>query len=106
MPISLVTTLYKSAPFLDEFVARCLALMRPDDELVLVDDGSPDNSLELARAHASADPRVVVVELARNFGHHIAILAGLTQARGDRVFFIDSDLEEAPELLVSFNSLM
>jgi putative glycosyltransferase len=106
MPISLVTTLYKSAPFLDEFVARCLALMQADDELILVDDGSPDNSLELARAHASADPRIVVVELARNFGHHIAILAGLSQAGGDRVFFVDSDLEEAPELLVSFKSLM
>lgn len=106
MPISIVTTLYKSAPFIDEFVARSLALMGEDDELILVDDGSPDNSLDLARSHAVRDPRIAVVELARNFGHHLAILAGLGEARGDQVFFVDSDLEEQPELLTEFRTLM
>jgi putative glycosyltransferase len=106
MSVSLVSTLYKSAPFLDEFVSRCLALMQGDDELILVDDGSPDNSLAMARSYAANDPRIVVVELARNFGHHRAILAGLSQARGERVFFVDSDLEEAPELLTEFTSMM
>jgi putative glycosyltransferase len=106
MSISLVSTLYKSAPFLDEFVARCFALMRVDDELILVVDGSPDNSLDLARAYAANDHRITVVELARNFGHHRAILAGLSQAQGDRIFFVDSDLEEAPELLTEFASIM
>lgn len=80
--------------------------MQEKDELVLVDDGSPDESLALAREHAARDTRIVVVELARNFGHHHAILAGLSQALGDRVFFVDSDLEEAPELLVDFASIM
>ncbi len=80
--------------------------MGPEDELILVDDGSPDNSLALARAHAAIDPRITVVELARNFGHHVAILAGLSQARGERVFFVDSDLEEAPELLTEFATVM
>lgn len=80
--------------------------MQDKDELVLVDDGSPDESLALAREHAARDTRIVVVELARNFGHHHAILAGLSQALGDRVFFVDSDLEEAPELLVDFASIM
>lgn len=102
----MVTTLYKSAPFLDEFVARSLALMDNDDELILVDDGSPDNSLALARERAAIDPRITVVELARNFGHHVAILAGLSQARNERVFFVDSDLEEAPELLKEFAAVM
>lgn len=106
MPVSIVTTLYKSAPFLDEFVARSLALMGEDDELVLVDDGSPDNSLDLARLHAATDPRIAIVELARNFGHHLAILAGLNESRCDRVFFVDSDLEEEPELLTKFRALM
>lgn len=106
MSVSLVSTLYKSAPFVDEFVARCLALMGPEDELILVDDGSPDNSLALARARAAVDSRIVVVELARNFGHHIAILAGLSHAQGERVFFVDSDLEEAPELLTEFTKEM
>jgi putative glycosyltransferase len=80
--------------------------MQDKDELVLVDDGSPDESLALAREHAARDTRIVVVELARNFGHHHAILAGLSQALGDRVFIVDSDLEEAPELLVDFASIM
>jgi putative glycosyltransferase len=106
MSISLVSTLYKSAPFLDEFVSRCRALMQDDDELILVDDGSPDDSLEVARSYAANDPRIAVVELARNFGHHRAILAGLSHARGDRVFFVDSDLEEEPELLTSFTPIM
>lgn len=106
MAVSLVSTLYKSAPFVDEFVTRCLALMGPHDELVLVDDGSPDNSLVLARERAASDPRIIVVELARNFGHHVAILAGLGHAQGDRVFFVDSDLEEAPELLTEFTTIM
>jgi putative glycosyltransferase len=106
MSTSIVSTLYRSAPYLDEFVSRCLALMQDKDELVLVDDGSPDESLALAREHAARDTRIVVVELARNFGHHHAILAGLSQALGDRVFFVDSDLEEAPELLVDFGSIM
>jgi putative glycosyltransferase len=106
MSVSLVSTLYKSAPFLDEFVSRCLALMRGDDELILVDDGSPDSSLAMARSYAANDHRIVVVELARNFGHHRAILAGLSHARGERVFFVDCDLEEAPELLTNFASMM
>ena len=106
MSTSIVSTLYRSAPYLDEFVARCLALMQDKDELILVDDGSPDESLALARDHAARDTRIVVVELARNFGHHHAILAGLGQAVGDRVFFVDSDLEEAPELLADFASIM
>jgi putative glycosyltransferase len=80
--------------------------MGPEDELILVDDGSPDNSLALAQARAAIDPRITVVELARNFGHHIAILAGLSQAQGARVFFVDSDLEEAPELLTEFATVM
>jgi putative glycosyltransferase len=106
MSVSIVTTLYKSAPFIEEFVARSLALMGEHDELVLVDDGSPDNSLDLARSLAEKDPRIAIVELARNFGHHLAILAGLNESRGDRVFFVDSDLEEEPELLTKFTTLM
>jgi putative glycosyltransferase len=106
MSVSLVTTLYKSALYFEEFVARSLALMGDDDELILVDDGSPDNSLALARERAATDARITVVELARNFGHHVAILAGLSHAQGERIFFVDSDLEEAPELLNKFAAAM
>ena len=106
MAVSIVTTLYKSARYVDEFVARATALMSDQDELIMVDDGSPDDSLEIARKHAIDDDRIVLVELSRNFGHHAAILAGLSQARHERIFLVDSDLEEEPELLREFSVTM
>src|SRR5262249_28301584 len=73
-----------------------------DIELVMVNDGSPDNSLDLALELHRCDPRVVVVDLSRNFGHHKALMTGLAHASGDLVFLIDSDLEEPPEDLLLF----
>jgi len=105
--LSIVTTLYRSVPTIDEFYRRVMAAAAPiadDVELVMVNDGSPDDSLELALALHRLDPRVVVVDLARNFGHHKAMMTGLTHATGDLVFLIDSDLEEEPELLGQFHA--
>src|SRR4051812_1667921 len=73
-----------------------------DIEMVMVNDGSPDDSLALALALHAADPRVVVVDLARNFGHHKAMMTGLGHVTGDLIFLIDSDLEESPEDLDLF----
>jgi putative glycosyltransferase len=104
--LSIVTTLYKSAETINEFCQRAIAAAEPlgyDIELIMVDDGSPDASLELALAFQRADPRITVIELARNFGHHKALMTGLAHATGDLVFLIDSDLDEEPELLVSFH---
>lgn len=106
MRLSIVTTLYQSASTIDEFCRRVLAvaeLVADDIELVMVNDGSPDDSLARALALQGADSRLVVVDLARNFGHHKAMMTGLAHATGDRVFLIDSDLEEEPELLTSFH---
>jgi putative glycosyltransferase len=103
--LSIVTTLYRSALTIDEFYSRALAaaeLITDDIELVMVNDGSPDDSLDLALALHRADPRVVIVDLARNFGHHKAMMTGLAHATGDLVFLVDSDLEEEPELLSRF----
>jgi putative glycosyltransferase len=103
--LSIVTTLYHSAPYVAEFIERThrtAATLTPDYEIVLVNDGSPDNAVDLAKAIAADDHRIVVVDLSRNFGHHKAMMAGLMQARGDRVFLIDVDLEEQPELLHDF----
>jgi putative glycosyltransferase len=105
--LSIVTTLYRSAPTIDEFYRRVLAAAEPitdDIELIMVNDGSPDESLALALALHRADPRLVVVDLSRNFGHHRALMTGLAHATGDLVFLIDSDLEEEPELLAQFNA--
>jgi putative glycosyltransferase len=69
----------------------------------MVNDGSPDSSLDLALDLHKSDCRVVVVDLSRNFGHHKAMMTGLAHATGDRVFLIDCDLEEEPEILTRFD---
>ena len=105
MRLSIVTTLYDSAPYLEEFCARvssAAARITHDYEIILVNDGSPDNSLELAVALYRKDPQITVVDLSRNFGHHKAMMTGLAHARGSLVFLLDSDLEEEPELIKTF----
>jgi len=104
--LSIVATLYRSAKYIAEFHQRTSAaasqLVGEDYEIVLVNDGSPDDSLVLAVQLAESDDHVVVVDLSRNFGHHKAMMAGLEHALGDMIFLIDSDLEEEPEWLLSF----
>ncbi|MBT5400229.1 glycosyltransferase family 2 protein, partial [bacterium] len=73
-----------------------------DYEIIFVDDGSPDDSLQKSVALYEKDLKVKVIELSRNFGHHKAIMTGLSHAKGEFVFLIDSDLEEEPELLEHF----
>jgi len=103
--LSVVTTLYRSEPYIREFYRRMVASaeqLTPSFEIVFVDDGSPDGVAAVARELALQDPRVVFVQLSRNFGHHHAALAGLHHSRGRRVFIIDVDLEEQPEWLLDF----
>jgi putative glycosyltransferase len=105
MRLSIVSTLYSSAGHLEEFCRRASDAARqitPDFEIVLVNDGSPDRSLDVALDIRRRNAHVKLVDLARNFGHHKAMMTGLSQARGDLVFLIDSDLEESPELLSVF----
>jgi putative glycosyltransferase len=109
MKLSVVATLYKSAPYIEEFcqrITRVVAAAYDDYEIVLVNDGSPDNSLEMAAEISRTDKHVVVIDLSRNFGHHKAMLAGLGYATGDRIFLLDSDLEEEPEWLDEFEQVM
>lgn len=110
MKLSIVATLYRSAKFIEQFHLRASQaaqqLVGDDYEIVLVNDGSPDASLEMAVQLSEIDCHVVVVDLSRNFGHHKAMMTGIRHARGDRVFLIDSDLEEDPEWLLSFSDQM
>jgi glycosyltransferase involved in cell wall biosynthesis len=68
-------------------------------ELILVDDGSQDGSTEVIRKLAASDARVRPVIFARNFGHQIAVTAGLDYSRGDAVIIIDADLQDPPEVI-------
>ncbi|NKI67899.1 glycosyltransferase [Collimonas pratensis] len=110
MKLSIVATLYQSARHVDEFCSRAAKvanqLVGEDYEIVLVNDGSPDNSLEIAIRIAEQNPRIVIVDLSRNFGHYKAMMTGLAQASGDSIFLIDSDIEEEPEWLLSFSKQM
>jgi dolichol-phosphate mannosyltransferase len=101
--ISVVVPVYNEAEGIRHFHERATAAMKAladyEYELVYVDDGSRDDSYKIIRAFAEGDPRVQVVKFSRNFGHQIAITAGLDYARGDAVVFIDADLQDPPELI-------
>lgn len=105
MKLSIVTTLYKSERFIEQFLEKCIEAAEKyggDFEIIVVDDGSPDRSRQLAEAYADTDNRIRVIELSRNFGHHAAFLCGMHYACGERCFLIDSDLEVDPATLVTF----
>jgi putative glycosyltransferase len=110
MKLSIVATLYKSAPYINEFHKRAsiaaMQLVGDDFEIIFVNDGSPDDSLDLAIMLTQLDPHLILVDLSRNFGHHKAMMTGLAYAKGEVVFLIDSDLEEAPEWLETFAQQM
>ena len=71
-------------------------------ELIFVDDGSKDRTAEILREAQQQDPRIKVVRLSRNFGHQVAITAGLEHAAGDAAAVIDADLQDPPEVLQEF----
>jgi dolichol-phosphate mannosyltransferase len=80
-------------------MAACQDAVGEDFEIVLVDDGSTDGTRRLIAAYHSEDPRVVGVLLSRNHGHQLALAAGLSFCRGERVLILDADLQDPPELL-------
>jgi putative glycosyltransferase len=106
MKLSIVATLYQSAPYVNEFFGRASKaaqkLVGDSYEIIFVNDGSPDSSLDLAVQITKLDHHVVVVDLSRNFGHHKAMMTGLGYASGGLVFLIDTDLEEEPEYVNDF----
>lgn len=81
---------------------QALDALQTSYEIVFVDDGSRDASLPILRNLAASDPCVRAIELARNFGHQVAISAGLDHARGDGVIVMDADLQDPPEVLPQF----
>lgn len=104
--ISIVIPLYNEQDVFEELISRLLKLMDSFEkkiEVILVDDGSSDRTAELMRNLALTDNRFQSVILSRNFGHQIALSAGMQQISAtDAVFIIDADLQDPPELLQQF----
>ncbi|MBC7515192.1 MAG: glycosyltransferase family 2 protein [Alkalinema sp. FL-bin-369] len=102
MMYSFLVPLYNEEETLPELVRRLSSIAnRLDDstEIVLVNDGSRDNSVALLRQFQQQDSRICYISLARNFGHQIAVTAGLHFVRGDVVVILDADLQDPPELI-------
>jgi len=100
---SIIAPVYNEICCLDALIERVTEVMDQtgeDWELVLVDDGSTDGSTEKIRELASGNARVRPVIFARNFGHQIAVTAGLDYSRGDAVVIIDADLQDPPEVIL------
>lgn len=100
--ISIVAPAYNEEEVLPEFYRRVRDVMDALGEpweLILVNDGSQDNTLAVMRELHAKDPRVKVISFSRNFGHQLAITAGLDYAQGDAVVIIDADLQDPPEVI-------
>jgi dolichol-phosphate mannosyltransferase len=100
---SIVAPVFNEEETLPEFYKRTRAVMDQLDgecELLLVFDGSRDRSPEIGRELRAQDPRVKIIQFSRNFGHQIAISAGIDYAEGDAVAIIDSDLQDPPEVIL------
>lgn len=100
--LSLVVPCYNEAGSLERLHEETLAAtagLGREFELILVDDGSRDDTLEVARLLAARDPRVRVLSFSRNFGKEAAMLAGLRASRGDAVAIMDADLQHPPQML-------
>ena len=103
--LSVVAPLKDEAANVEPLCARLRAILEPlttDWEVILVDDGSRDETYELACGLHRADPRVKVIRLSRNYGHQVALSAGLDVASGDAVVTMDGDLQHPPEVIPEF----
>jgi dolichol-phosphate mannosyltransferase len=100
---SIIAPVYNEKDCLDVLVSRISEVMdttKEPWELVIVDDGSQDGSTEIIRRLAKQDCRVRPVIFARNFGHQVAVTAGMDYSRGKAVVIIDADLQDPPEVIL------
>lgn len=102
MELSIISPVFNEEAVLMAFYERTSRVMQQMTctcELIFVNDGSSDKSLSLIRELAKLDPRVKYVSFSRNFGHQVAVSAGLDHCSGDAVVIIDADLQDPPELI-------
>ena len=104
--LSIVVPVHDEQESLEELVRRLTealgGLPELEAEIILVDDGSRDASYPLMVTLAGRDPRIKVLQLSRNFGHQVALTAGIERATGDAVIVMDADLQHPPELIGEF----
>jgi len=107
--LSVVAPCFNEEGVLPEFVRRVAVVLDGiggTAEIVLVDDGSRDGTWKVMTDAAARDKRIIAVRLMRNHGHQLALTAGLTVCRGERILIIDADLQDPPELLPAMMTLM
>lgn len=100
--ISIVAPVFNEEPVIDAFYRQlCLVLdaLNLRTEIIFIDDGSRDATLEILNRLKQDDPRIAVIELSRNFGKEVALTAGLDHSHGDAAIIIDTDLQDPPELI-------
>src|SRR5215207_2676973 len=103
--LSLIIPIFNEAAVIPELERRLREVMAKLEahvrswEVIFIDDGSRDSSLEMLRRIASSEPRFKIVSFARNFGHQMAITAGVDMAEGDAVVIMDADLQDPPEVV-------
>jgi polyisoprenyl-phosphate glycosyltransferase len=103
--ISIVIPIFNEQEILEQLYDRlesAAPLWKEEYEILLVDDGSSDNSLEIMRSFSKKNPHYRIIKLSRNFGHQPAISAGIKNAKGDAVIIMDGDLQDPPEELPRF----
>lgn len=99
MEISIVSPVYKAEKIVDELINRItieLNKITTEFEIILVEDGSPDNCWQRIEENCKKNPHVVGIKLSRNYGQHYAITAGIASARGKTIILMDCDLQDDP----------
>src|SRR5438093_7917416 len=104
--LSVAVPVHNEETVLPEFLRRTRDVLDKlpggPHQIVFVDDGSSDRTLEILGQAANADPRIVVISLSRNFGHQAALTAALDHVSGDAVVLMDGDLQDSPEIIPIF----
>jgi dolichol-phosphate mannosyltransferase len=110
LPLSIVVPCFNEEMGLQELVRRCsesaVAAVGEGHELILVDDGSTDGTWQAITSQLHRYKNIVAIKLSRNFGHQVALTAGLSAAKGRVVFVVDADLQDPPELLSEMLKVM
>ncbi|MGE0109889.1 MAG: glycosyltransferase family 2 protein [Bdellovibrionales bacterium] len=110
LKLSVVSACLNEQEILHEFISRtdaaCKTVAEDSYEIILVNDGSTDATLEIMKAAAQDNAHLVIINLSRRFGHQAALTAGLFEAQGDRILILDSDLQDPPELLTEMSAAL